>query len=40
MRRGPKPAKPKVASKSPVARKSPKNEDTEVGDLGKRLAER
>jgi hypothetical protein len=39
MRRGPKPAKSKVASKPPVARKSPKNEDSRVRDLEKRLAE-
>src|SRR5262245_22689354 len=38
MRRGPKPAKSKEA-KPPVARKSPKNEDSKVRDLEKRLAE-
>jgi ABC transporter substrate binding protein len=40
MRRGPKPAKSKVASKPPVARKSPKNEDSRVRDLEKRLADK
>ena len=38
MRRGPKPAKSKEA-KPTVARKSPKNEDSRVRDLEKRLAE-
>src|SRR5262245_3112771 len=38
MRRGPKPAKSKEA-KSPVARKSPKNDATRVRDLEKQLAE-
>jgi hypothetical protein len=38
MRRGPKPAKSKEA-KPPVASKSPKNEDSRVRDLEKRLAE-
>jgi two-component system, NtrC family, sensor kinase len=38
MRRGPKPAKSKEAKPS-VARKSPKNEDSKVRDLEKRLAE-
>src|SRR5262245_16401066 len=38
MRRGPKPAKSQEA-KPPVARKSPKNEDSKVRDLEKRLAE-
>ena len=39
MRRGPKPAKSKVASKPPVARKSAKNADSRVRDLEKRLEE-
>src|SRR5712692_7912382 len=39
MRRGAKPAKAKVQVKSPVARKSVKNEGSRVRDLGKRLAE-
>jgi hypothetical protein len=39
MRRGAKPAKPKVESKPPIARKSPKNEGSRVRDLEKRLAE-
>ncbi len=39
MRRGAKPAKAKVESKPPVARKSLKNESSRVGDLEKRLAE-
>src|SRR5215475_7221252 len=38
MGRGPKPAKSKEA-KVPVARKSPKDEDSRVRDLEKRLAE-
>src|SRR5262249_11765619 len=38
MRQGPKPAKSKEA-KPPVARKSPKNDDSRVRDLEKRLAE-
>jgi GAF domain-containing protein len=38
MRRGPKPAKSKEGN-PPVTRKSPKNEDSRVGDLEKRLAE-
>ena len=38
MRRGPKPAKSKEA-KPPVARKSPKDDRSRVGDLEKRLAE-
>src|SRR5262249_56635809 len=38
MRRGPKPAKSKEA-KPPVARKSPKDADSRVRDLEKRLAE-
>jgi hypothetical protein len=38
MRRGPKPAKSKVASK-PVARKSPEDDGSKVCDLEKRLAE-
>jgi GAF domain-containing protein len=39
MRRGAKPAKAERKAKLPVARKSPKNEDSRVGDLEKRLAE-
>jgi GAF domain-containing protein len=39
MRRGPKSAKSKGESKPPIARKSPKNEDSRVRDLEKRLAE-
>jgi hypothetical protein len=39
MRRGPKPAKPKVEAKPPVARKSRKDEGSRVHDLEKRLAE-
>src|SRR5262249_43898273 len=39
MRRGPKPAKPKVEAKPSVARKSPKDDDARVRDLEKRLAE-
>jgi GAF domain-containing protein len=39
MRRGPKPGKSKVESKSPVARKSPKNDGARVRDLEKHLAE-
>jgi two-component system, NtrC family, sensor kinase len=38
MRRGPKPAK-STEAKPPVARKSPKNEDSRVRDLEQRLAE-
>jgi len=38
MRRGPKPAKSKEA-KPPTTRKSPKDEDSKVRDLEKRLAE-
>jgi GAF domain-containing protein len=38
MRRGPKPAKSKVESKPPVARKSAKN-DSRIRDLQKQLAE-
>ena len=39
MRRGSKPAKPKGEAKPSVARKSPKNDGSRVGDLEKRLAE-
>jgi signal transduction histidine kinase len=39
MRRGAKPAKPKVEAKPPIARKSPKTEASRVRDLEKRLAE-
>ncbi|MDO8477546.1 MAG: GAF domain-containing protein [Candidatus Rokubacteria bacterium] len=39
MRRGAKPTKPKVEAKSPVARKSLKNEGSRVRDLEKCLAE-
>jgi GAF domain-containing protein len=39
MRRRQKPAKPKVESKPPVARRSPKNNDAKVRDLEQRLAE-
>ena len=39
MRRGAKPAKPKVEAKPPIARKSPKTEVSRVRDLEKRLAE-
>ncbi len=39
MRRGAKPAKPKVEAKPPVARQSRKDEGSRVGDLAKRLAE-
>ena len=39
MRRGPKPAKSKVESKPPVARKSAKSDDAQVSDLEKRLTE-
>ena len=39
MRRGPKPAKSKGDAKPPVPRESPKNEDSRVRDLEKRLAE-
>src|SRR6266511_401091 len=39
MRRGPKPAKSKLESKPPVARKSPKDDAARVRDLEKRLAE-
>ncbi len=39
MRRGPKPAKSKVESKPPVARKSAKSDDDRVRELEKRLAE-
>src|SRR5499433_4547953 len=39
MGRGPKPAKPKVGAKPPVARKSSKDDGARVRDLEKRLAE-
>src|SRR5438445_11087856 len=39
MRRGPKPKKAEGRAKPLVARKSPKNEDSRVPDLEKRLAE-
>ena len=39
MRRSPKPAKSKVESKPPLARKPPKDDGTKVRDLEKRLAE-
>ena len=39
MRRGAKPAKAERKAKLPVARKSPRNEGSQVGDLEKRLAE-
>jgi signal transduction histidine kinase len=39
MRRGARPAKPKVEAKPPIARKSPKTEASRVRDLEKRLAE-
>jgi hypothetical protein len=39
MRRGAKPTKPRVQTKSPVARKSLKNEGSRVRDLKKRLAQ-
>src|SRR4030095_2197896 len=39
MSRGPKPAKSKIESKPPMARKSAKNDGSRVRDLEKRLAE-
>jgi hypothetical protein len=39
MRRVPKPAKSKVEAKSTVARTSPKDDGSRIGDLEKRLAE-
>ena len=39
MPRGPKPAKPKLGAKPPVARKSAKDDGAKVRDLEKRLAE-
>src|SRR5262245_65562458 len=39
MRRGPKPAKSKLQAKSPVTRKSQKDDSAKVRDLEKRLAE-